>query len=238
MSVQFPAGAQLEEWSRYPEVIDLASRFYTTTISGESEYVAPIDDHFLETSPGLGLIIVRKLFKQIFVEELVNYADQRKFRTDEKTPDRDSACIFAYPGMKTGIGSIDFLTGLYFKVYDVNFMNIFLNKYYSSRQYRGYGEPHIDDKTEHPPILLGKGSGFLEISSNEIEGMRLDQIDKGINDFLSDSYNNQTHKIYFSDGDVVFFDGRRRIHRGSASSCNEQRYSVVAHKPKVKVIEK
>ena len=228
MSLLFPVLEQGEAWSQYPEVIDLATGFYDSAISEPNEYVAPVDTHVLQTYPGLGLVVVRNLFTPQFVDELTAYAEERGFK-DYIADDRQVVGFINSRGMPINVASMDFLSSINFNSNPrINTMNTYFNKYDVTPKFKGLGEPHLDDSSDGPVVLLANGPGYIEISPEVIADDSVFAVFGAFQRFDSDSGKGHNVKVTYSGGDTLFFDGRKRVHRGSADGdAIEPRISVV-----------
>lgn len=229
MSISFPGHEQQEQWSQYPEVLDLATSFYESAVSEPSEYLNPVETHKLESHPELGLVVVRNLFTTELVNELTAYAEVIGFK-DYVIGDRETAGLFCNRDVLIGARSVDYFSSVYFKaIPELETILLCFNKYFGTLKFNAWGEPHIDDEYDGPVLLLAKGPGYIEISKTPIADDSERTIDNAFDKFGRDSKKGLNVKLAYSGGDTVIFDGRKRFHRGSGKNQSKPRFSVVAY---------
>lgn len=233
MFVDLTSGISLEDIrAQHPEVLRIASSLYDHAVESGSDFLAPTEEQQVEVCPDLGYVLLKNLFIPDLTQQIVDFTGLRKFY--DHLVDRDTYHFFYANKHRNNNEALDFL-GAAFMSFNptVEGIRLYINKYENTLSRSGIGEPHIDDNTDNNPVaLLASGPGYVELSKRELEDGRESPTETDINKFEKESVDGETIKIPYGGGDVLVYDGTRRMHRGAVDLSGDPhavRHSIVVY---------
>lgn len=233
MFVDLTAGISLEEiQAQHPEVLRIASSLYDYAVESGSDYLSPTEDHQVEVSPDLGYVLLKDLFVPDLVLEIVDFTKRRKYY--DHLVDRDVYFHFYADNYRNNNGALDYLGSSFMQFSPgVEGIRVSINKYEKTLSRAGKGESHLDLNTGGSPVaLLASGPGYVELSKRELEEGRVTPTGNDYRIFERESAKGETIILTYGGGDVLVFDGTRRLHRGAVDltgSLNAVRHSLVVY---------
>ncbi len=199
-----------------PSVAHRVPRFIEGAMQIMPEYIKG-GDFKIEVHNRLSAVLIRDFFEDRLVDELTQAAQRRGFSdqgggrlTTNLPADMDAPAVNAFRkviayGAEPGI------------------KNVFVNRY----QAHGMGGLAHIDTGARGVTLLGKNPGGVVISNTKIanrQGPSLQEIDR------FDKIHHSTTRIDYDGGDVLFFDGGDRLHKGvSAESSPHPRFTFAGY---------
>ena len=214
-----------------PEVLRIASSFYDHAVGTNSNYISPVENHRIEARADLGFVVVRNLFVPEFITGIIDFTEQKEFY--KYLTDRDCYRYFYCESYRNDISELDFFGSIIESFNsEIDGVEMFINKYEKSLSRQGIGEPHVDDNAASPVVLLGYGAGFIEIANKIVSSQDSCPTQVDLGRFSRDSVQQKTIKLNYGGGDILVFDGTRRLHRGAVNLDNNPdvvRYSLVGY---------